>query len=101
MMCVFAPLLAAALMAQFQGGTIQGTVVDDQGKPVADAQVVCSGPFALEGKADRVEVQTRTDAAGQFRLASPWARITPRAVRVWAYRPGSAITAAQAALPTL
>ena len=36
----FGPLLAAAMVAQFQGGKLQGTVVDDQGKPVDPAEVL-------------------------------------------------------------
>ena len=38
MTALFGPILAAALMAQFQGGTLQSTVVDDQGKPIAGAR---------------------------------------------------------------
>ena len=44
MTTLFGPILATALLAQIQGGTIQGRVVDDQGKPVAGAQVVFFAP---------------------------------------------------------
>jgi hypothetical protein len=94
MMTLFGPILAAALMAQFQGGPLQGTVVDDQGKPVADAQVVFHARAPWEHERDPVEARTRTDAKGQFRLIVPPLEGIPiiRA-RVWAYRPGSGITA--------
>jgi len=59
------PILAAALMAQFQGGTLQGTVVDDQGKPVADAQVIFHAPAPRAGKVESVEVRVKT-ADGSF-----------------------------------
>ncbi len=102
MAMLFGPILATALMAQIQGGPLQGKVVDDQGKPVADAQVVFFVPPPLEGDVDPVEVRTKTDAAGQFRLTSPpLARFAMNGVNVWAYRPGSAITAAPSYLPPL
>ena len=71
MMTIFGPILAAASMAQFQGRTVQGTVVDDQGKPVADAQVIFHAPAPWYGKADPVEVRTKTDAEGRFRSRLP------------------------------
>ena len=51
--------------------TIQGTVVDDQGKPVADAQVVFFAPPPPEAKVDPVEVRAETNAQGQFGLSYP------------------------------
>ena len=39
MMTLFGPLLVAALMARFQGGTLHGTVVDDRGKPAAEPKL--------------------------------------------------------------
>ncbi len=62
MTTLFASILAMALVAQIQGGTIQGKVVDDQGKPVADAQVVFFAARHFDGSGDPVEVQTKTDA---------------------------------------
>ncbi len=73
---------------------LAGRVVDDQGKPVADAQVFFFAPPPLEGKVDPVEVRTQTDAGGLFHLAyPPLGRVALNEVHVWAYRPGSAITA--------
>ena len=77
-----------------RGVTIEGTVVDDQGKPVADAQVLFFAPAPAGGKVESVEVRTKTDAAGRFRLTTPpLGRDTANGARVWAYRSGSAITA--------
>ena len=95
-------ILATALVAQFQGGTIEGKVVDDQRRPVSAAQVVFYAPPPLEGTVDPVEVRTQTDAGGQFRLVSPpLGRTAMTGVHVWAYRPGSAITAAPSYQPPL
>ncbi len=94
MMTLFGPILAAALMAQFQGRTLQGTVVDDQGKPVADAQVIFHAPAPWKGDAEPVEVRAKTDAEGRFLLTtSRMAGVDILDSKVWAYRPGSAITA--------
>ena len=90
MTTLFGSILATALVAQFQGGTIQGKVVDDQGKPVADAQVVYFAPPGPGLAREPVEVGTKTDAGGQFRLASPPLGRTAWFL-IWAYRPGSAI----------
>ncbi len=40
MMTILAPLLAATAIAQFQGGTLEGAVVDEAGKPIAGAEYV-------------------------------------------------------------
>ena len=94
MMTLFGPLFAAALMAQFQGRTLQGTVVDDQGEPVADAQVFFHAPAPWGGDAEPVEVRAKTDDQGRFRLTTPrMAGVSILDSRVWAYRPGWAITA--------
>ncbi len=71
MTTLFSSILATALVVQLPGETIQGKVVDDQGKPVADARVFYVASLLLNGWGDPVEVETRTDSAGQFRLASP------------------------------
>ncbi len=100
MTTLFASILATALVAQIQGGTIQGKVVDDQGKPVADAQVVFFAARHFGGGGDPVEVQTKSDAGGQFRIAfPPLRRATKGGVHVWAYRPGSAIASVPIYLP--
>ncbi len=90
MTTLFGSILATALVAQLPGGVIQGKVVDDQGKPVPEAQVVYFVPRPLSGTREAEEVATKTDAVGQFRLAPPRLK---RAVffRLWSYRPGSAI----------
>ena len=92
MTTLFGPILAAALISQFQGGVLQSTVVDDQGKPVAGAQVVFHGPTPMEHKTGPVEVRATTGAGGEFRLDVPAIRRLPvfRA-QVWAFRPGLAI----------
>ena len=102
MTTLFGSILAAALAAQLQGGTVQGKVVDDQGKPVANAQVDFFAPPPLEGKVDPVEVRTQTDAGGHLRLVSPpLGRTAMNGVHVWAYRPGSAVTAVPSYTPPL
>ncbi|HKI19699.1 MAG TPA: carboxypeptidase regulatory-like domain-containing protein [Isosphaeraceae bacterium] len=90
----FGPLLAAALLAQFQGGTLQGTVVDGQGKPVAEVQVVLYSPPGTSGNGDPAEVKARTDGQGRFVLkASALGEVHFVGVHVWAYKPGLAIAA--------
>ena len=90
MSTLFGSILATALAAQVQSGTIQGKVVDDQGKPVADARVVYFTPRPMVGTGEPVEVETKTDAGGHFLFVSSHLK---RAVyfRFWSYRPGSAI----------
>ena len=99
MSTLFGSILATALAAQVQSGTIQGKVVDDQGKPVADARVVYFTPRPMVGTGEPVEVETKTDAGGHFLFVSSRLK---RAVyfRLWSYRPGSAI-ALSAQLHTL
>ncbi len=70
--------------------TIQGKVVDAQGKPAADAQVVGFTPRPWTGAGEPVEAETRTDAGGRFHLVPRSAR-RPAFFRLWSYRPGSAI----------
>ena len=71
MTTLFSSLLATALVAQLQGGMIQGSVVDDRGKPVTDAQVVFFDARPRSGIGELVELATKTDAGGQFRLRLP------------------------------
>ena len=94
MTTLLGPVLAVALMSQLHGGTIQGKVVDEAGKPVLGAQVVFFVPPPLDGNADPVEVQTNTKQGGQFRLATPLlGRDYILRANIWAYQPGSAIAA--------
>ncbi len=44
MTTLFSSILAAALVTQLQGETVQGKVVDDQGKPVAGQAVAVRRP---------------------------------------------------------
>jgi hypothetical protein len=91
-MMLLGSVLASALIAQVQGGMLQGKVVDDQGKPVAKALVDFFAPAPTEGKVDPAEVQTRTDARGQFGLAYPsLGRASLNGVHVFASQPGHAI----------
>ena len=100
MTTLFSSILAAALVAQVQARTIQGMVVDDQGKPVADARVVFFAERLSNGMSDPVEIEAWSDVAGQFQLAP-----TPPKLRVlfdiWAYRPGLAISFARSYKPPL
>ncbi len=94
MSTLFGPILAAALISQFQGRTFEGTVVDDHGKPVAGAQVVFHAPAPWGTKMEPVEVRATTDAAGRFRLVIPSLRgVYVRRARVWAFHPGLAFAA--------
>src|SRR6516165_291161 len=94
MMTLFGPLLAAALMAQVPGRTLQGTVVDDQGKPVAGAQVIFHVSAPWSDDVEPVEVRAKTDDEGRFRLTtSRMAGVDILDSKFWAYRAGSAIAA--------
>ncbi len=85
-------LLALACTAQTQGTIHQGTVVDDQGKPVAGARVVFWTSAGSESSAESARPHTETDAAGQFHLATPRARWND-ASKLWIYQPGRALKA--------
>jgi hypothetical protein len=95
MLMLLSPLLAAMVIAQAQPSRFElGEVVDDQGKPVADAQVVLYAPPLEWGKENTAEAQTRTDARGQFYLKTPpLGRTIVNGVNYLAYRPGLAISA--------
>jgi hypothetical protein len=95
MMSLFGPILAAAILAQFQGGTLEGAVVDEAGKPVVEAQVVFSAAAPWGGKVQPVEVRATTAADGRFRLAvPPLTGVYLGQSRVWVYRSGFGITTA-------
>lgn len=98
MLAILGPLIAALALAQAQPvKTATGEVVDDQGKPVADCQVIFYGPPLAWGKENTVEVQTRTDGEGRFHLKlPPFGRVianTINGMSFLAYRPDSALTA--------
>ncbi len=93
MMAFFGALIAAALFAQAPAGRGPSEVVDDQGKPVADAQVVFYSPPTVYGTGDPVEAQTRSDSEGRFSLKVPrLKRILVNGVNFLAYHPDLAIT---------
>ena len=98
MTTLFSSLLATALVVQLPGETIQGKVVDDQGKPVADAQVFYVASLLLNGRGDPLEVATTTDAEGQYHLAAPSPKRSDPFL-ICAYRPGSAIAAKSTRTP--
>ena len=64
-------LFALVILAQAPTSVGHGTVVDDQGKPVAGAQVVFHVPVPWSGKSEPLEVRATTDAEGRFRLVMP------------------------------
>ena len=89
MTALFGPILAMALVTQFHGGPLRGTVVDDQAKPVAGAQIVFFVPPTLDGNADPLDVRTNSNASGQFRLATPrLGRDLILRANIWAYQRG-------------
>jgi hypothetical protein len=95
MTTLLGPILAVALMAQIQGGTLEGKVVDDDGKSIVNAEVVFFAPAPWEGTVGPVVVSTKTGAGGRYRLTTPpLGRGIINGVHVWAYRPGLAVTAA-------
>jgi hypothetical protein len=90
MTTLLGPLLAMMVLAQAP----DGEVVDDQSKPVADVLVVFYVAPNVSGKEYQAEVQTRTDAGGQFRIKHPpLGRMFIGGINFLAYRPGSALTA--------
>jgi hypothetical protein len=96
MLALFGPILAAALVAQFQGGALEGKVVVGDGRPVAGAQVLFHAPAPYGGTVQAVEVRATTDAGGRFRLMTPpLGGVYIYKARVWASRPGSALAAVQ------
>jgi hypothetical protein len=95
MMPLLAPILATLLLAQTSADRmVTGEVVDDQGKPIANAEVVLYSPPTGYGKGKSVEVRAKSDAKGKFSLVVPrLERIFSNGVHFFAYRPGLAITA--------
>lgn len=89
------PLLITLILAQTPAARpLTGEVVDGQGKPVADAQVVLYSPPTVYGQGDSVEVRATSDAQGKFSVnVPPLKRIVVNGVQFFAYRPGMAITA--------
>ena len=90
---VLALLVTLPLVAQAEGRQLDGSVVDNQGKPVAGATVI----FRQFGEGSRLEPpaapQTETDSAGRFHLAIPKSRSNNDVSSLWVYRPGLALAA--------
>ncbi len=95
-MMLLCAMLASAVLAQAQADrTANDLVVDDQGKPVADATVVFYAAPMPSGKPNEAEARTTTDAEGRYRLKlPPLGRQIVNGVNVLVYRPGLAIAAA-------
>jgi hypothetical protein len=58
------PIMALALVTQIQGGTLEGQIVDEAGRPVVGASVTLLAPQPAEAEVDKVEAQTETNAPG-------------------------------------
>ncbi len=83
-------ILATALVVQAEGSNLPGKIVDDQGKPVEGTQVIFFIPRPWIGNGETVELETKTNAQGEFHLIlSRLQRAAP--FRLWAYRPGWAV----------
>jgi hypothetical protein len=68
------PLSVLCLALIAQSGPVRparGSVVDGDGKPVANARVVLYAPPVAYLKVDPVEVEAKTNADGQFSLVIP------------------------------
>ncbi len=83
--------LAYGLLAQ-PVAPIQGTVVDDQGKPVAGAEIALSPGVARDGSVSIVAT-TVTDLMGRFRVEDRGVFRSKlyREGAIWAHKPGLAI----------
>jgi hypothetical protein len=88
-------IMATPAVAQLQAARVQGTVVDAQGQPVPDAEVVLADPLGA------VLQTSTTDAAGRFTFANvPLGRFAIRAdVRGGMRRSAYVPLAVEAALP--
>ena len=97
MMCLLAPFLVAASLAQAPAQRpITGEVVDAKGKAIANARVVFYAPPVTYLKGDPVEVNTTADANGKFNLVvPPLGRALANGIHVIAYAAGCAIGAKQ------
>jgi hypothetical protein len=97
MSAFFESLLAAAVISQLSSATIEGKVVDDHGNRVGSAPIVFFAPRDREGTAHAVELSSKTDGTGQFRVTRPPLRRDHIArANIWVYHPGSALAAAPA-----
>jgi Carboxypeptidase regulatory-like domain len=93
MTTLFGTVLAAALLAQISAGTIEGTVVDDQGKPIVGAQIALHAAVPWGSKVEPLDMRATTDGDGRFRLVLPSARGGYAGRQLWASRAGLALAA--------
>ena len=96
MTTLFRSLLAVVLLGQAQpepARTVAGTVVDEEGKPVAGATVELPMPATpyLTRDTAPARATTLTDGDGRFELKLPPGRVVTRFI--WVYQPGRAVTA--------
>jgi len=85
MTTLFGPILAAAVLAQFQGGPLEGKVVDDQGRPVDGAQIAFHLPVPWRNTVDSVDLRATTNRDGRFRMVLPSLRGGYAGRRLWAF----------------
>ncbi len=90
MTTVAVSVLALILTAQTQSREIDGSVVDEQGKPVAGATLILQRSVGRLTSEESADPRTVTDTAGRYRLAAPKARWIDTST-LWAYRPGFAL----------
>ncbi len=90
-------IAAAGQKSEKPPATIGGTIFDDQGRPIPDAEVWM--PIGFDEQPETTPHST-TDARGHYDLPVPeaWARLPlhQKSVVVWSYAPGHQINAANA-----
>ena len=98
---IFAPVLAAILVAQAPPDrVVTGVVVDAEGKGVGGARIVFGGSAVAPDRNAAIDVQGLSDADGNFRLVIPRTGMAlTREVNLLGYRPGLAIGAVGIARP--
>ncbi len=94
-MMVLSSILTLILTAQTQTREIDGSVVDEQGQPVAGATVIFHRSAGRPRSEQLADPRTLTDTAGRFRLAVPKARWN-NAGTLWVHRPGLALACVEA-----
>ena len=93
MTTLFGSVLAAALLAQIQGGQLEGNVVDDQNRPVDGAQIAFRSPVPWRSKVAPVDLRATAAGDGRFRIVLPSLPGGYIGRRLWAYRAGLALAA--------
>ncbi len=97
MIAFAAPILSAILLAQSApDDRVVGTVVDEQGKPIAGAVVVLYAPPIGNFKGDPAEARGESGGDGRFDFKEPpLGRIYTNGTHVWAFKPGQSVAAVQ------